>query len=672
MIETTLIKKIGFKVVRKLKVVRAFVPQRRVDDAALLREIGAENIAAYWERMPQIFPGLNQNKFLSQITKHFPADCDRAINVARNAARNRFDLLGSGLIDLGMHIDWLTDFKSGKSWERRDYRLQKLVNLNDNSDVKIPWELSRCNHFLPMALAHAISGDELYAVAFANQVISWSEQNEYLQTVNWSCPMDTAIRCMNWLVAYQIFSQKHEFNQEFTTYLTVELYKGGKSIFENLERAGDGHNTNHYLTNLLGLLYLGEFFRATTRSNSWRAFAISEMESEMQAQVDADGIDYESSLPYHGLVTEMILLAQQLSTRSDFAFSSEYCRKLSRMVEHLARFSDKDGLVENFGDNDDGRVFKMFWRTPRDYRDVLSVGAATLADCALPEVFDTPERICCTHDISRQSNETRVEWESVHLADSGICQLRSKDLTLNFFANPIGTAGLGNHKHNDLLSFTLHFQGAPVFVDPGSYVYTVNEEWRNQFRSTRSHNTVVVDGSEQNRMVGGLLFLLRSDGTPRLCEWKSNAEFDLAIADHDCYSRLDDPVVHRRSVYLCKLTQTILIRDELIGSAAHSVEFNFHVDDMKIEMLEQHLVQIKPKHSDSGLLFANCDADSRFQIGTDWVSPSYGVKYPAMSIAHSYRGQLPYSTVFGISIIDSGKIEAAQVKLDNLRTKLQW
>ncbi len=54
MMETALVKRIGFKVIRKLKIVRAFVPQRRVDDEELIREIGRENLSTALARMPQI------------------------------------------------------------------------------------------------------------------------------------------------------------------------------------------------------------------------------------------------------------------------------------------------------------------------------------------------------------------------------------------------------------------------------------------------------------------------------------------------------------------------------------------------------------------------------------------------------------------------------------------
>ena len=64
--------------------------------------------------------------------------------------------------------------------------------------------------------------------------------------------------------------------------------------------------------------------------------------------------------------------------------------------------------------------------------------------------------------------------------------------------------GFGNHKHNDLLGFEYHVAGVPVIVDPGSYVYTSDPDARNLFRSTRSHNTLSVDGQEQNEFKPGV------------------------------------------------------------------------------------------------------------------------------------------------------------------------
>ncbi|MBK7092139.1 MAG: hypothetical protein IPH59_10560 [bacterium] len=49
--------------------------------------------------------------------------------------------------------------------------------------------------------------------------------------------------------------------------------------------------------------------------------------------------------------------------------------------------------------------------------------------------------------------------------------MRSRDFTLNFYANPVGTAGLGNHKHNDLLSFT-RASGYASVCRSGSFEYS--------------------------------------------------------------------------------------------------------------------------------------------------------------------------------------------------------
>ena len=56
--------------------------------------------------------------------------------------------------------------------------------------------------------------------------------------------------------------------------------------------------------------------------------------------------------------------------------------------------------------------------------------------------------------------------------------------------------------------------GVPVIVDPGSYVYTSDPDARNLFRSTRSHNTISVDGEEQNEFRPDWLFRMFEKANP--------------------------------------------------------------------------------------------------------------------------------------------------------------
>src|SRR5262249_4812290 len=84
--------------------------------------------------------------------------------------------------------------------------------------------------------------------------------------------------------------------------------------------------------------------------------------------------------------------------------------------------------------------------------------------------------------------------------DAGVAVARGGSAYLLVTNGCVGTKGFGNHKHNDQLSFEYHHRGVALVVDPGSYVYTADGNARNLFRSTRSHNTLAIDGVEQNEM----------------------------------------------------------------------------------------------------------------------------------------------------------------------------
>ena len=281
--EAAVIRRLGFRVRRKLKTFGAYLPSTPPDRDEFLREINIDNPGQLLDKFPMLFDGVEHPATCKKLLREFPVECERLEQVARNASQHKFDLLGSGQVDLGSVIEWSLDFKSGKRWSKGDYRLQKLVDLHDRSDVKVPWELSRCNHFVQMALAFLITGENEFPRKFENQVTSWCEQNEFEQSINWTCAMETAFRCINWLAAYKMFSNQWEFLDDFKSRLIVELFKGGKHIWNNLENAGYGFNTNHYLSDLVGLLFLGELFKETRLGSEWRKFAFSELEKEITA-----------------------------------------------------------------------------------------------------------------------------------------------------------------------------------------------------------------------------------------------------------------------------------------------------------------------------------------------------------------------------------------------------
>ncbi len=673
--EAAILKKYGVRIMRKLDTVKALVPLPRLQEEDFVDEIQVADPGIFLDDFPQIFDGCRSESNLRTLSQDYREMSQRLEQKTRCYLQHQFDLLGSGLFHLGEDIDWSLDFKSGRRWDHRDRRLQKLVDLRDDSDVKVPWELSRCNHFPQLALSFLLTHDHALAIEFENQVNSWCDNNPYERSINWTCSMETAYRCINWLLAYRFFAEQRRFEETFKRTLAIELYKGGRFIRGNLEQSGLGFNSNHYLADLVGLLYLGELFKSSSFGDEWRSFALAELEKEIQHQLDEDGLDYESSLPYHGLVTEMLLYAYLLSRHSDFCFSEKYQASLKKMLTNLSLFTQDDGTIMPFGDGDDGRLIQMYDRQPRDFRDLIGIGAVLFGTPRPANLGPVPERLLVFEAQQAEYQEDKgmvLQPASFCYTASGICRLSSPDLRVHFFANPVGTAGLGNHKHNDILSFTLECRGKPILVDPGTYVYSADEQGRNRFRSTMSHNTAAVDNYEQNRMVGGLLFMLRRDSHPETLRWESDALHDLVVAENDGYCRLDDPVIHRRSLFLDKATQVLLVRDEFIAQGRHRLDFNFHCDRAKITLLQHDLIRLQPDGEDVSVLMSCCE--SRLEVGVtgNLVSPSYGTAHSGIVVTGTVKALLPYTALFAFIPETQSEAESASEQIAAARQAAEW
>lgn len=87
---------------------------------------------------------------------------EQIIRQANKLCNHIFNLLGSGDVNLGKVIKWNEDFKSGFIWENKFYKNIKRVNLNNNTDVKVPWELSRFQHIPTLGQAYLLTDNLKY------------------------------------------------------------------------------------------------------------------------------------------------------------------------------------------------------------------------------------------------------------------------------------------------------------------------------------------------------------------------------------------------------------------------------------------------------------------------------------------------------------------------------
>jgi hypothetical protein len=190
------------------------------------------------------------------------------------------------------------------------------------------------------------------------------------------------------------------------------------------------------------------------------------------------------------------------------------------------------------------------------------------------------------------------------------------------------------HGHADALAFTLSVGGREFLIDPGTYTYSSGRKWRDYFRGSAAHNTVTVDGQDQSESAGDFIWLRKANA---VCEvWESKPEMDRFVGSHDGYTRLGDPVVHRREIILHKKARRLVITDTLECAGQHRGECRWHFSDTceisaqgNTLLVKNGSVQIRLRLADPTLRFEIHKAEENPPCG--WVSRKFDVKVPAVT-----------------------------------------
>jgi len=538
---------------------------------------GADSLDALWvrqRRTPFFFTLSDRQPWTGMFQTRFPGESKAIVATADRVLRHEFDLLGSGCVTFGPALPWHTDFKSGREWPIEYAPGLHYSELDRPSDIKVPWELSRAQHFTTLGQAYWITGDERYAQEFANEVTDWIARNPWAYGVNWACAMDVALRAVSWIWAfYYMGGSAACASPAFRGRLLRSLYLHGEYIATHIERSDV--NGNHYVCDGVGLVFLGAFFRSTARGRRWLQTGRDMIEAEMFSQTSPDGVDCEKSTAYHRLVLEAFLTCGVLLARTEEPFSSEWQARLERMLEYVEAYVKPDGRVPLIGDADDGRIQKLGTQPLGDHRYLLSAGAALFGrgdfKRAAQRFWDEsfwllgPEGAAAFDTVAAAA----PPLQSKAFPDGGFYVLRSDRAHVIVDCGEVGMHGRGGHGHNDILGFELWLDGMNLVTDCGAYLYTASREWRNRFRSTAFHNVVQVDGEELNRFSSpDNLWQLRDDARPRNVVWQSGNGADYFRGTHTGYLRLNPPVNVTREVSLRKEDLDVVIRDIIEGTGS--------------------------------------------------------------------------------------------------------
>jgi hypothetical protein len=502
------------------------------------------------------------------------------------------------------------------------------------ADIKWPWEIGRCQHWITLGQAYRLTSDERYATEIVDQHADFMETNPVGIGVQYVCTMDIAIRAFNWAIAFELIRRSASFDAQAMARAYESLFDVGVFIERNLENKYEV-TSNHFLSNVVGLYGLGVVFADLPVGQRWLRECREWLEGEIVVQILPDGADYESSVPYHRLVLELFLAGARLAEGEGRPLSDGYQASLRRMSAFMAAVLRPDGLLPQVGDADDGRlhIFTDYgvW-LPQDARHVLAPAALMFNEPSwLAAAGDggTWEAAWWGYPVQAIEDADAAVTDAARLfEDAGVAVAKSRRGYLLVTNGRVGTNGFGNHKHNDLLGFEFHADGVPLIVDPGSYVYTSNPEARNLFRGTGYHNTI--DGVEQNDIRADYLFRMFETSSVEHLHFEDTSEHVEYRGRHTGYARLPEPVTHMRAIRLLKSPMALLVADRLIGSGTHALRWHFHLaPGVEVERIEAGDLVLK---TTAGRWRFRADRALTPEIADAWYSPSYGIRIPCRSI----------------------------------------
>lgn len=567
-------------------------------------------------------------------------------------------------------IDWQLDLRSGFRWNSQV--ASKSIDTfaqPRGADVKLPWELGRLQHLLTLAWSYGFAArpipgfrePETYRVEFQNEVLDFLAANPPRFGVQWLCTMDVALRAMNLVIAFEVFRAcGASFSDAFLSEFYGGLHDHARHITTHLEWNLILRG-NHYLADVVGLLYVAAAIPACAWSRSWLQWAAREFAAELRMQFHAAGSNFEGSVPYHLLSSEIALYGTalllrleasgliQLPSGTDSHLEEAHWQRLRGIVTFAQAATIAPRRVAQFGDNDSGRCVRaqtfqdssLASLDPQPLLDGFAAlseygpardNASTLAGMLVGAVRGRPS--VATRPDNRHTPATPADdtprapatWDSSRsdFAEFGLFRLAAQPWLVIVRAGPVGQLGNGGHAHNDQLSFELACDGQVVVADPGTFVYTPLPDERNAFRSTKCHATLSLAETEQNIWPDGKhgLFTMpeRSHGR---CVSHSATAF---IGEHAGFGS-----VHRRELSLSPAGLTGIDFCEAHGP----VTICFPLDPavwvivcdsagVVLELANQRRLRLL--------------GEGVWHVEKAWYSPGYGVKVPTHHLIFTGTG----------------------------------
>lgn len=413
----------------------------------------------------------------------------------RDLKQGRASLLGYRDLHIGDPPRWNRDPVSGREAPRRHWSRINHLDTSRVGDHKILWEVNRHQYLFAPAMCWLLDREPQALDLVSRHLDSWLAENPPGMGVNWVSSLEIAYRAITW--CWLLWLLRDALGRDLQAKLTISLEAHGRHV-ERYLSTYSSPNT-HLTGEALGLFYLGTVLHGSRYASRWRGKGAAILERWLDIHVLPDGVYFEQASQYHRYTAEIYLHYALLGRSTGWSVSSAVRDRLGRLFDVLRSLACAQGRIPLLGDDDGGLLLPLDERPPDDVSGLLQAGAVFLDRPELAPPAASPGLaywLCgleATHGLS-EGGQTSPAWRDVVFADGGVAILRdgwkSEDAVAVIDAGPHGALSCG-HSHADALAMTLSLAGSPLFIDRGTLTYTGPQ--RDEYRSTRSHNTLEID-----------------------------------------------------------------------------------------------------------------------------------------------------------------------------------
>ena len=492
-------------------------------------------------------------------------------------------------IDLSEPIDWHLDISSGKRFPDT-YSKEIDIRTDRFGSAKYVWEVNRLQFLPTLAIQYVYTKEEKYLLQFMSIIRSWVQENPYLNGVNWYSNIEVNIRIINWFICWNILDASSlartdlsfcEFIQE--SWLPT-IYQHCLFSYRNPSYYSSANN--HLVSEYAGLFVASTFWKFS-ESEHWNNYSRKGIEKEIRLQHSKKGVNREEAAEYIQFITDLFLIPFVVAQQAHHPFSDEYKNCLGSIINYINDLLDISGNFPQYGDEDDGRILCLFDNLPyNNFTSLLTSGSVIYQNSLFKQrsrEFDIKNYILfgdSGKNIYDAIPVTNNFLGSSFYSEEGHFIFRKQsidksEIYLHFDAAPLGFLSIAAHGHADALSFIMHLDGQPLFVDSGTYTYHTEPSWRNYFVSTRAHNTLCIDGQNQAFQAGALLWM--NHFTPKLHLVQQKTDKEIVVASHNGYDKIG--CSHQRSIEFDRLIDTFTIIDSVYSTRdeKHLIEVFFHL-----------------------------------------------------------------------------------------------